>query len=95
MTTTVEAIYENGKLVLAGPLLLPERSHVLVTIESDPEREAWLTLSEHALTKENGGAADDVFSQLAAMAGDPQIQGELRSINAEFVTAESDGLGKI
>jgi hypothetical protein len=95
MTTTVEAIYEDGKLVLAGPLLLPEKSHVRVTIESDPERETWLTLSEHALTKATGGAAGDVFNQLTAMAGDPQIQRELRSINAEFATAESDGLGKI
>lgn len=33
--------------------------------------------------------------ELVAMANDPQIQRELRSINAEFAAAESDGLGKI
>ena len=49
MTTTVEAIYENGKLVLPRPLSLPEKSHVRVTIESDPEREAWLTNSPRNL----------------------------------------------
>lgn len=36
MTTTVEAIYEDGKLLLAKPLPLPEKSHVQVTIESPP-----------------------------------------------------------
>ena len=35
MTTTVEAIYEQGKLVLPQPLSLPEHAHVRVTIESD------------------------------------------------------------
>jgi predicted DNA-binding antitoxin AbrB/MazE fold protein len=41
MTTTVEAIYEHGKLVLPRPLSLPEKSHVRVTIESgDTERES-------------------------------------------------------
>ena len=39
MTTTVEAIYENGKIVLPRPLSLPEKSPVRVTIESDPERD--------------------------------------------------------
>ena len=71
MTTTVEATYENGKIVLASPLSLPEKSHVRVTIETDPDAE------------------------LEAMANDPQIRCELRSINAEFDAAESDGLGKI
>jgi len=47
MTTTVEAIYEHGKIVLPGPLSLPEKSHVRVTIESgDLERESWLKQSE-------------------------------------------------
>ncbi|MBE0539946.1 MAG: DUF104 domain-containing protein [Verrucomicrobia bacterium] len=36
MTTTVEAIYEDGKLLLPTPLPLPEKSHVQVTIESAP-----------------------------------------------------------
>ena len=95
MTTTVDAIYELGKLVLPRPLSLPEKSHVRVTIETDTEREAWLKLSEESLTKVWDNDADDIFNQLAAMAKDPQIQGELRSINREFAAAESDGLGKI
>ena len=64
MTTTVNAIYENGKLVLPRPLSLPENSHVRVTIESDPEREAWLKLSEETLTKVWANDADDVFNAL-------------------------------
>jgi hypothetical protein len=35
MTTTVDAIYEHGKLILPQPLSLPERAHVRVTIESE------------------------------------------------------------
>ena len=42
MTTTVEAICQDSKLVLCHPLSLPEKSRVRVTIESDPEREAWI-----------------------------------------------------
>jgi predicted DNA-binding antitoxin AbrB/MazE fold protein len=64
MTTIVEAIYESGKLLLAKPLSLPEKSRVRVTIESDPDREAWLTLSETALRKTWGNDADDVFNEL-------------------------------
>jgi predicted DNA-binding antitoxin AbrB/MazE fold protein len=96
VTTTIEAIYEDGKLLLPRPLPLPEKAHVRVTIEtSDEEREAWLKLSEQALIKAWDNPDDEVFNQLAEMAGDPQIQRELRSINAEFAPAESDGLGKI
>ncbi len=64
MTTTVDAIYENGKLVLPRPLPLPEKSHVRVTIESDLEREAWLKLSEESLKKVWDNEADDVFNEL-------------------------------
>ena len=64
MTTTVEAIYENGKLVLPRPLSLPEKSHVRVTIETDPKREAWLKLSEESLAKVWDNDADDVFNEL-------------------------------
>lgn len=65
MRTTVDAIYEKGKLVLPRPLSLPEGAHVRVTIESgDTEREAWLKLSEEALTKVWDNAADDVFNEL-------------------------------
>ena len=65
MRTTVDAIYEKGKLVLPRPLSLPEGAHLRVTIESrDTEREAWLKLSEEALTKVWDNAADDVFNEL-------------------------------
>ena len=64
MTTTVDAIYENGRLLLLRPLSLPENSQVRVTIESDPEREAWLNLSEESLTKIWASDADDVFNEL-------------------------------
>lgn len=47
----VGAIYENGKLVLQGPLPLPEHAQVQVTVESDLERGAWLKLSDESLTK--------------------------------------------
>jgi predicted DNA-binding antitoxin AbrB/MazE fold protein len=65
MTTTMDAIYEHGKLVLPQPLSLPEKSRVRVTIESgDVERENWLKLSETALLKTWGNDADDVFNEL-------------------------------
>ena len=64
MTTTVDAIYEHGKLLLPKPLSLPEKSRVRVTIESDTEHEAWLKLSEEALMKTWGNDADDVFNEL-------------------------------
>jgi len=96
VTTTIEAIYENGRIVPPKRLPLSEKARVRVTIESgDTEREAWLKLSEQSLTKTRDNADDDVFNELAAMAGDPQIQRELRAINSEFAAAESDGLGKI
>lgn len=60
----MDAIYEKGKLVLPRPLSLPENSHVRVTIESDPEREAWLKLSEESLTKVWNNDADDGFNAL-------------------------------
>ena len=64
MTTTVDAIYENGKLLLPKPLSLPEKSHVRVTIQSDPERDAWLKFSEDSLKKVWDNDADDVFNEL-------------------------------
>jgi hypothetical protein len=67
MTTTVDAIYEHGRLLLPGPLSLPEKAHVRVTIESgDPERESWLKLSETSLLKTWDNAGDDVFNELLA-----------------------------
>jgi len=35
-----------------------------VTIESDPEREAWLKLSEESFDEGLGHDADDVFNEL-------------------------------
>ena len=64
MTMTVDAIYEQGKLLLPKPLSLPEKSHVRVTIESDPDRAAWLKLSEASLAKVWDNDADDVFNEL-------------------------------
>jgi predicted DNA-binding antitoxin AbrB/MazE fold protein len=65
MTTTVDAIYEHGKLVLPQPLSLPEKSRVRVTIESDDtERENWLKLSGASLLKTWGNDADDIFNEL-------------------------------
>ena len=67
MTTTVEAIYERGKLVLPNPLSLPDKSCVRVTIESgDAERESWLKLSEESLMRTWDNADDDIFNELLA-----------------------------
>lgn len=65
MSTTLEAIYEHGTLVLPAPLPLPEKTHVRVTIESaDSDREAWLEQSEAVLMETWDNAADDVFNDL-------------------------------
>ena len=64
MTTTVDAIYEHGKLVLRRPLSLPEKSHVRVTIETDSEREAWMKASEESLKRVWDNDADDVYNEL-------------------------------
>jgi len=64
MTTTVDAVYEDGKLVLKQPLPLPEHAHVRVTVESDSERTAWLRLSEESLRKVWDNDADDIFNEL-------------------------------
>ena len=37
---------------------------------------------------------DSIEDQIAAMASDPQIQGELHKIEAEFASTEADGLEK-
>jgi predicted DNA-binding antitoxin AbrB/MazE fold protein len=70
MTTTVEAIYENGTLKLPRLLPLEEKSQVVVTIQSGEssgegdERETWLKKSEETLTKAWDNPADDVFNEL-------------------------------
>ena len=69
MTTTVEAIYEGGKLIVANPLPLPDKAHVTVTIEtsephSDGDRTVWLELSEQSLMKVWDNTDDDIFNEL-------------------------------
>ena len=64
MTRTVEALYEDGKLILPQRLPLPDNSRVLVTIESDPERAAWLRVSEQALSDTWQNPDDEVFNDL-------------------------------
>ena len=70
MTTTVEAIYENGTLKLPRLLPLQEKAHVVVTIQTKEacdeanERQAWLKKSEETLTKAWDNPADDVFNEL-------------------------------
>jgi hypothetical protein len=65
VTTTVDATYKNGKIILPRPLSLPENTHVRVTIESgDAEREAWLKRSEETLLKTWDNPGDDVFNEL-------------------------------
>jgi predicted DNA-binding antitoxin AbrB/MazE fold protein len=64
MTTTVEAIYENGVLKLAKPLTLADKTPVKVTIQTDSEREAWLKASEESLMKVWDNDADDIFNEL-------------------------------
>ena len=70
MTTTVEAIYENGVLRLPARLPLAEKSRVKVTIQApaadaeDPERGAWLKLSQQSLVRTWDNPEDDVFNEL-------------------------------
>jgi predicted DNA-binding antitoxin AbrB/MazE fold protein len=70
MTTTVEAIYENGTLKLPCALPLEEKAQVIVTIQTKAEfnerdeREAWLKKSELNLAKAWDNPADDVFNEL-------------------------------
>ena len=71
MTTTVEALYQDGKLILPQPLPLPDNARVRVIIEtdaavSDAERAAWLKLSEQRLTATWDNADDDSFNELLA-----------------------------
>jgi predicted DNA-binding antitoxin AbrB/MazE fold protein len=69
MTTTVEAIYENGTLKLPRLLPLQAKAKVLVTIQTKEasdeatEREAWLKRSEETLTKAWDNPADHVFNE--------------------------------
>jgi predicted DNA-binding antitoxin AbrB/MazE fold protein len=69
VTKTLEAIYEGGVLKLPTQLPLPEKTRVLVTLETaepaeDGERAAWLKFSEDTLTRVWDNTADDVFNEL-------------------------------
>ena len=64
MSTTIEAVYDDGKLILREPLPLPQKTRVLVTVETDPERAAWLRVSEEALSQAWSNSDDDVFNEL-------------------------------
>ena len=67
MSTTLEAVYEDGLLRLASPLPLPNHARVTVTVQTadeDSERQAWLKESEVTLTKTWDNPADDVFNAL-------------------------------
>ena len=66
MSTTIEALYDDGKLILERPLPLPGKTRVLVTVETDPERVAWLRVSEEALLRAWDNSDDDVFNELLA-----------------------------
>jgi predicted DNA-binding antitoxin AbrB/MazE fold protein len=70
MTTTVEAVYENGTLKLPRPLPLQDKAQVVVTIQTKAvqdeagEREVWLKKSEETLMKPWDNPVDDVFNEL-------------------------------
>jgi predicted DNA-binding antitoxin AbrB/MazE fold protein len=67
MTTTVQAIYENGRLTLPQPLPLPEKTRVRVTIDDEPTdatRAGWLKLSEESLARTWDNPDDDAFNAL-------------------------------
>ena len=71
MSTTVDAIYEDGKLLLQHPLPLANKTRLRVTLDtennpavSEVEREAWSRLSEQGLMKVWDNPDDDVFNDL-------------------------------
>jgi predicted DNA-binding antitoxin AbrB/MazE fold protein len=66
MSTTLDAVYENGSLQLAHALPLPEHSRVVVTIQTpdDAERLQWLQASEAGWRETWDNSADDVFNEL-------------------------------
>ncbi|MGA2052809.1 MAG: antitoxin AF2212-like protein [Opitutales bacterium] len=68
MTTTLQAIYENGRLILPKPLPLPEKTRVRVTIDAnegtDATRASWLKLSEESLSRTWDNSDDAAFDAL-------------------------------
>jgi len=70
MIATIDAIYEKGVLKLRKRLPLPDKTPVKVTIRGpsvgseNPDRAAWLKLSEDNLRKTWENPDDDVFNEL-------------------------------
>ncbi|HTB62751.1 MAG TPA: antitoxin family protein [Opitutales bacterium] len=68
MTTTLQAIYENGRLILPQRLPLAEKTPVRVTIDSndvaDATRAGWLKLSEESLMRTWDNPDDAAFDAL-------------------------------
>ncbi|MBI3851231.1 MAG: hypothetical protein HY298_13300 [Verrucomicrobia bacterium] len=75
---------------------LPPAERAQVTkfvVESD---DSWIPEEfKQGMADIAAGRVVDLDAAMTAMANDPQIQRELRSINTEFAAAESDGLGKL
>jgi len=69
MTTSVDAIYEEGSFRPLQPMALPEHARVRLMIETvsdDPDRAAWLAQSERCLREVWDNDADEVFNELLA-----------------------------
>ena len=70
MTKTVEVIYENEVLKFSERLALPEKTRVMVTVETEfsgdenTDRTLLLQASERALSQTWDNSADDVFNDL-------------------------------
>lgn len=69
MTSTTEAIYENGLLRPLSPLSLPEHARVRVAVddlsdETSEDRAEWLAQSELRLSAVWDNEGDDVFNEL-------------------------------
>ena len=70
MTTTVEAVYEDGVLKLPDALPIPEKSKVTITIQTDVgsgedfDRATWLKLGERTLKKAWAEPDDEIFNEL-------------------------------
>ena len=74
---------------------LPPAERAQVTKYVVEHDDSWIPDEfKEAMKDAEAGRFVDMDNELAAMAGDPQIQRELHSINTEFSVADSDGLGK-
>jgi hypothetical protein len=86
----------SAQEVIAEFKALPPAERAQVTkfvVENDG---SWIPDEfKEAMQDAEAGRLVGMDTALTAMANDPQIRRELRSINAEFAVAESDGLGRI